>query len=412
MNTSIRIARVAAVQGLQYVVPLLLLPLVAGWLGLLEFGRLFWFVSAFALVNAASGFGLEWSGTRKLAQASARADDWGSTVASLLRLRLVVTVLGLGLLWVALWVALGAAPGLEVLAVMLLLSVDSLANARYPNYAFFAAGQASRAARVQLEGRLVLAAVVAGAALWGRFGVLIYPLGMALGSTWVALRSHRWLRAQAGWAGLSSAPWSTVRQRALEGLPFFGITLLSLGYTTANILVVEAVSTPEELGYFTASSKLVVALNSIFIGAVGSVLFRDRLAAAGPDAVGAVHRSALVAVGALGLAIGLGLFLGSEVIVRVYYGTEFAPASASLRWMAWIPLCVGLSNVVGIQGLAALHRERWLYLPVFLALGLSVWGNFMWTSAHGAVGASTAWLMAEFALLLVSAVLYRRFSQS
>ncbi|MEN9939456.1 MAG: hypothetical protein RIR61_263 [Bacteroidota bacterium] len=402
----------AAVQGLQYVVPLLLLPLVAGWLGLLEFGRLFWFVSAFALVNAASGFGLEWSGTRKLAQASARADDWGSTVASLLRLRLAVTVLGLGLLWVALWVALGAAPGLEVLAVMLLLSVDSLANARYPNYAFFAAGQASRAARVQLEGRLVLAAVVAGAALWGRFGVLTYPLGMALGSTWVALRSHRWLRAQAGWTGLSSAPWSTVRQRALEGLPFFGITLLSLGYTTANILVVEAVSTPEELGYFTASSKLVVALNSIFIGAVGSVLFRDRLAAAGPDAVGAVHRSALVAVGALGLAIGLGLFLGSEVIVRVYYGTEFAPASASLRWMAWIPLCVGLSNVVGIQGLAALHRERWLYLPVFLALGLSVWGNFMWTSAHGAVGASTAWLMAEFALLLVSAVLYRRFSQS
>ena len=412
MNTSIRIARVAAVQGLQYVVPLLLLPLVAGWLGLLEFGRLFWFVSAFALVNAASGFGLEWSGTRKLAQASARADDWGSTVASLLRLRLVVTVLGLGLLWVALWVALGAAPGLEVLAVMLLLSVDSLANARYPNYAFFAAGQASRAAQVQLEGRLVLAAVVAGAAFWGRFGVLTYPLGMALGSTWVALRSQRWLRAQAGWTGLSSAPWSTVRERALEGLPFFGITLLSLGYTTANILVVEAVSTPEELGYFTASSKLVVALNSIFIGAVGSVLFRDRLAAAGPDAVGAVHRSALVAVGALGLAIGLGLFLGSEVIVRVYYGTEFAPASASLRWMAWIPLCVGLSNVVGIQGLAALHRERWLYLPVFLALGLSVWGNFMWTSAHGAVGASTAWLMAEFALLLVSAVLYRRFSQS
>ena len=135
-------------QGLQYVVPLLLLPLVAGWLGLLEFGRLFWFVSAFALVNAASGFGLEWSGTRKLAQASARTADWGSTVASLLRLRLAVTLLGLVLLWVALWVALGTAPSPGELVVMVLLSVDSLANARYPNYAFFAAGQAPRAARV------------------------------------------------------------------------------------------------------------------------------------------------------------------------------------------------------------------------------------------------------------------------
>lgn len=408
MNALIRVVKVAAVQGLQYLVPLLLLPLVAGWLGLLEFGRLFWFVSAFSLVNAASGFGLEWSGTRSLGRSDAA--DWGQRVASLLRLRLAVTALGL----LALWVLMGFGQVLSAgeWGVMLLLSVDSLLSSRYPNYAFFAAGQAARAARVQLEGRLVMAAVVGGAALFGRFDVLTYPLGMALGSGWVALRSARWLAEQPGWQGYASAPWSAVRDRALEGLPFFGITLLSLGYTTANVLVVEAVSTPLELGYFTASSKLVVALNSIFVGAVGSVLFRDRLAASGDDAVGAVHRSALGAVGLLGLAIGLTLWLGSEAVVRAYYGTEFAPASASLRWLAWIPLCVGLSNVVGVQGLAALHRERWLYLPVLLALGLSVWGNAMWTATHGAVGAAAAWLMAEFALLVVSALLYRRFSQS
>lgn len=408
MNALIRVVKVAAVQGLQYLVPLLLLPLVAGWLGLLEFGRLFWFVSAFALVNAASGFGLEWSGTRSLGRSEAA--DWGPRVASLLRLRLAVTAVGL----IALWVLMGFGQVLSAgkWGVMLLLSVDSLLSSRYPNYAFFAAGQATRAARVQLEGRLVMAAVVGGAALLGRFGVLTYPLGMALGSGWVVLRSARWLAAQPGWRGYASAPWSAVRDRALEGLPFFGITLLSLGYSTANVLVVEAVSTPLELGYFTASSKLVVALNSIFVGAVGSVLFRDRLAASGDDAVGAVHRSALGAVGLLGLAIGLTLWLGSEAVVHAYYGTEFAPASASLRWLAWIPLCVGLSNVVGVQGLAALHRERWLYLPVLLALGLSVWGNAMWTATHGAVGAAAAWLMAEFALLVVSALLYRRFSQS
>ena len=408
MNALIRVVKVAAVQGLQYLVPLLLLPLVAGWLGLLEFGRLFWFVSAFALVNAASGFGLEWSGTRSLGRSDAA--DWGQRVASLLRLRLAVTAVGL--LALSVLIGFGQALNTSEWGVMLLLSVDSLLSSRYPNYAFFAAGQATRAARVQLEGRLVMAAVVGGAALIGRFGVLTYPMGMALGSGWVALRSQRWLRDQPGWQGYTSAPWSSVRDRALEGLPFFGITLLSLGYTTANVLVVEAVSSPVELGYFTASSKLVVALNSIFVGAVGSVLFRDRLAASGDDAVGAVHRSALGAVGLLGLVIGLTLWLGSEAVVRAYYGTEFAPASASLRWLAWIPLCVGLSNVVGVQGLAALHRERWLYLPVLLALGLSVWGNAMWTATHGAVGAAAAWLMAEFALLVVSALLYRRFSRS
>jgi len=408
VNALIRVVTVAAVQGLQYVVPLLLLPLVAGWLGLLEFGRLFWLVSAFALVNAASGFGLEWSGTRSLG-ASGNA-SWGSTVASLLRLRLTVTVVGLLLLWVLL--SLDDGLRADEWGLMLLLSVDSLASSLYPNYAFFAAGQAARAARTQLEGRLVLAAVVGGAVLWGRFDVLTYPLGMALGSGWVALRSARWLRVQPGWTGYSAATWSAVRERAREGLPFFGITLLSLGYTTANVLVVEAWSTAPELGYFTAASKLVVALNSIFIGAVGSVLFRDRLAASGGDAVGAVHRSALIAVGVLGLVIGAGLFAGAEIIVRAYYGVDFAPAAASLRWLAWIPLCVGLSNVVGVQGLAALHRERWLYVPVLLALGVSLWGNVMWTSTYGAVGASAAWLMAEFALLAVSALLYRRLSQS
>jgi O-antigen/teichoic acid export membrane protein len=108
----------------------------------------------------------------------------------------------------------------------------------------------------------------------------------------------------------------------------------------------------------------------------------------------------------------LTLSLGAEEVVLAYYGTEFAPASTSLRWLAWIPLTVGLSNVVGVQGLAALHREQWLYLPVLLALGLSLWGNVMWTPSHGAVGAAAAWLIAEFALLVVSVVLYRRFSQS
>jgi len=62
--------------------------------------------------------------------------------------------------------------------------------------------------------------------------------------------------------------------------------------------------------------------------------------------------------------------------------------------------------------LSALNRERWLYLPVLLALGLSVAANVFWTPTWGAYGASLAWLMAEMLLLLGSAVLYRRFSRS
>lgn len=411
MNAPIRIAKVAAVQGLQYLLPLLLLPLVAGWLGLVEFGRLFWFVSAFTLVNAASGFGLEWSGTRSLSAADAQGSNWGLTVATLLRLRLVVALTALGLLWLALLLARDGRLGPEDLALMALLTMDSLANARYPNFAFFAAGKAGRAAGIQLEGRLILAALVVAAVFLGQFAVWTYPMGMALGSSWVALRSMRWLERQPAWAGRYAVDWASLLGRAREGLPFFGITLLSLGYTTANVLVVSALSSPTELGYFTASSKLVVALNSIFIGAVGSVLFRDRLAAASLDRA-AVHRSSWLSVGLLGLIIGLALSFGADIAIQTYYGPEFAPAAASLKVLAWIPLCVGLSNVLGLQGLSALNRERWLYLPVLLALGLSVAANVIWTPSLGAYGASLAWLMAEVLLLLVSALLYRRFSRS
>jgi O-antigen/teichoic acid export membrane protein len=114
----------------------------------------------------------------------------------------------------------------------------------------------------------------------------------------------------------------------------------------------------------------------------------------------------------LGLIIGLGLSFGADFAIRTYYGPEFAPAAASLKVLAWIPLCVGLSNVLGLQGLSALNRERWLYLPVLLALGLSVAANVFWTPTWGAYGASLAWLMAELLLLLGSALLYRRFSRS
>ncbi len=407
MNSSLRVVRVALVQGLQYLVPLALLPLLARGLGVDDFGSLFWYVSAFALVNAASAFGLEWSGTRSLSA------DGGSlrTVASLMRLRTLATVLGLALVWAGVFIGFSARPSAGALAVMLLLSADSLAAARFPNYAFFAADQAARAARIQLEGRLVLALWVVGALAVGAFGLLTYPAGMALGSLWVALRAHRWLRAQPGRTS-TTPPWSEVWARAREGAPFFGITLLSLGYTTANMLVVEALSSPAELAWFAASSKLVVALNSIFIGAVGAVLFRDRLAAGAGAERDGVHRSALASVAGLGLALGLPLWLSADWVIQTYYGPAFGAAASSLKVLAWIPLAVGLSNVLGIQGLAALHKERWLYLPVAAGLLLSVGLNLAWTPRWGALGASGAWLSAELVILGLSALLYRRFSRS
>jgi PST family polysaccharide transporter len=407
VNSSFRVARVAFVQGLQYLVPLALLPLLARSLGVEEFGALFWFVSAFSLVNAASSFGLEWSGTRSL-----RADGGSArTVSSLMRLRTLATGVGLAVVWLGIWVGFSSGPSWDELAIMLLLSADSLAAARFPNYAFFAADRAAQAARIQLEGRLVMALWVVGALAVGAFGLLTYPAGMALGSLWVALRARRWLRVQPGWTS-ATAPWSEVWARAREGAPFFGITLLSLGYTTANMLVVEALSSPTELAWFAASSKLVVALNSIFIGAVGAVLFRDRLAAGVGAERNGVHRSALASVAGLGLAMGLPLWLGADWVIQTYYGPSFGDAAASLRVLAWIPLVVGLSNVLGIQGLAALHRERWLYVPVVVGLVLSLGLNRAWTPSWGALGASGAWLAAELAILALSALLYRRFSRS
>jgi O-antigen/teichoic acid export membrane protein len=62
--------------------------------------------------------------------------------------------------------------------------------------------------------------------------------------------------------------------------------------------------------------------------------------------------------------------------------------------------------------LAALHKEQWLYLPVAAGLLLSVGLNLAWTPRWGALGASCAWLAAELVILGLSALLYRRFSQS
>jgi O-antigen/teichoic acid export membrane protein len=67
---------------------------------------------------------------------------------------------------------------------------------------------------------------------------------------------------------------------------------------------------------------------------------------------------------------------------------------------------------LGIQGLAAVHRERWLYVPVVVGLVLSLGLNRAWTPSWGALGASGAWLAAELAILALSALLYRRFSRS
>ena len=58
------------------------------------------------------------------------------------------------------------------------------------------------------------------------------------------------------------------------------------------------------------------------------------------------------------LFVSLGLFIFAEPMVTMLMGPQFQNAVSVLKWMAFMPLLVGVSNVFGIQTMLAFNMKR------------------------------------------------------
>ncbi|MBB5463822.1 flippase [Paraburkholderia sp. Cpub6] len=186
---------------------------------------------------------------------------------------------------------------------------------------------------------------------------------------------------------------------------FISTAAISL-YTTTNSVVLGFIAGDAAVGFFGVADKirnlaqapLVPVANAVYPRV--TALFSEDSAKAF-----ALVRKMFYLAGSSMLLASVALWGGAELIVRIAMGSGYEPAVIVLKWMAPMPLLIGLSGVFGVQLMLPLGMKKKVSEILIVAglFNLAILVPLVWF--YGAQGAAMSALATEF-LVTASMALY------
>lgn len=399
------IASLGMVQVANYAIPLVTLPYLTRVLGPMAYGQVVFAQVLMVYFVLLTDYGFSWSATRKIA---AHRDD-----------RAYISRVFIGT-WTAQWLLVMVAASLATLAVLYVdklrpdASLYALAftavvgNALFPIWFLQGLERLQAVAAIQVTSRLValLPIFVLVKAPSDAGFVLAINGGAAVLS---GLLSIGWIRYQHladwHWPG-----WPAVMRELHDGRALFGSRVVISFYTTLVPLALGWIAGPVALANFSLADKLRTAAQAL-LSPLSQALFPRMTHLFATDKSAAFHllkRSLLAVLVIAGIASAL-LWIFAEPLAVLLGGEAFRPASAALRWLALLPLLIGLSNVFGVQVMLPNSMNRPFNIILTAAGGLSILLIWPLIQQMQAVGAAQTMLIVElFVTGSMALLLYKR----
>jgi O-antigen/teichoic acid export membrane protein len=370
-------------------------------LGVKDTGLYITALSLVAIVGALSDLGLTAVGVRELS--TRPPDERWPLARDLLGLRITLTLVG-GLL---ITLIASAAYSLTVAAGVGLACIGLLLQATQDNFALpLTVGlrlgwvSALDLTRQLLSTLATVALVLAGATLVPFLGISI-PVGLVvLAMTVVLVRGVH-----------SLAPafsWSRWRRFMRAMVPYSAAVAASALYFRVSILLVSALSSAAQLGYFSASFRIIEVLTPV-PALVASSAFPIFARAARDDherlgyALGRVFDVALVA----GAWTAVSIAVGAPLAIEVIGGAKFAQAAPVLA-IQGIALGAMFVSLVWANVLLSLGRFRQILIISVAMLVLNGLLVAALIPLDGARGAAIATAIAEVVAVVVQALAVMR----
>jgi O-antigen/teichoic acid export membrane protein len=295
-------------------------------LGKIETGRYVTAVSLVAIVGALSDLGLTAVGIREISTRS-EAERW-SLARDLLGLRITLTLLGgtvvTAIAWAAYSGTLAAGVVLASLGLLLQVAQDnfSMSLTVELRLGWVAAFDLIRQLLTTL---LTIGLALLGASLLPFIGIS-FPVGVVVLATTIAV-VHGKRRL------LPTFSWKRCRPLIVQMLPYSAAVAASALYFRVSILLVSALSSATQLGYFGASFRIIEVL-TLVPALLASSAFPIFARAARDDhdrlgyALGRVFDVSVI----VGAWVAVSIAVGAPLAISLVGGAEFKPAAAILAF--------------------------------------------------------------------------------
>ena len=381
-----------------YLIPLLVLPVVSRVLGVTLFGTVGYAQNIVSYLTLLVNFGFEYSATRQIALAGDDKEKkrqlfWAVITAKTGLLVLSFVILAFLPLFVE---RVACDPRLYIYTAL-----TNIGIVFFPTWYLQGEQQMDKMAWAnfftKLLGALLVIAIVREASMY-RW----YPLLLSVSSIFVGIGAMIYVVRHFE-IGKYVCTREAMKEVLWAGAPIFINNVFISLYTTVNMTLLGGFATDEMIGYFSAAQRLIIALNMVVVLPVSTAVYPEmsrRFEASRAEGMQFFKR-VLVYAGLAAAVVSLGTFVAAPMAIPIIYGAGYETAIEVLRWLSPLPFLVMVATLLTVQGLYGMGLQKWAPWVGMMLAALCISLN-LWLLPHlGVRAVCIGWNAAELAECLI-----------
>jgi len=187
-----------------------------------------------------------------------------------------------------------------------------------------------------------------------------------------------------------------IKAQLKNGLSLFLSTVSINLYTTSNTFILGLFAPLNVVGYFAAADKIRMAFQGILSPMSQSVFpYVNKMLSESYERFINFNQKLFKISLTIGAIISILLFLFAELIVNIVLGQNYQSSVLVLRIIAWLPLVIFLSNVLGIQTMLPLNKQKSFALILFFAAMINLTLSFILVPKYFEIGTAISVLITE-----------------
>jgi len=191
------------------------------------------------------------------------------------------------------------------------------------------------------------------------------------------------------------------KQQLKNGWNLFLSTISINLYTTSNVFILGLFAPANVVGYFAAADKIRIAVQGILSSMSQSVFpYVNKLLSESYERFINFNKKLFKIALGVGTIISFILFLFAEPFVNIILGPDYKESILVLRIIAWLPLVIFLSNILGIQTMLPLNKHKSFAIILFFAAIINLTLSFILVPKCFEIGTSISVLTTEIFVTL------------
>ncbi len=200
-----------------------------------------------------------------------------------------------------------------------------------------------------------------------------------------------------------------IRHALRTGWTLFLFRSTAMLYTSGNSFLLGLFAPPTAVGFFAGAEKISKAFMGL-LNPFNQALFPrlSKLAVHDRRAGSQLLKTNAIVAGVGGFFLGVTVCVSAPLLVRILLGHEFGPAIPVLRFLAVLPLLIGLNTVLCTQWMAPMGMDRTLNRVILGASIVNICMAVMMAPRYQQMGMAYAVVSAELFIFVVANLILLR----